>query len=609
MNDTPTSKPDEIVPLLRLGLEEDGDSGAHTLDATIRVDAPSPRTEANVRQRGWEPPSVGRLQQLLPQYDVTSFIARGGMGAVYKGQQKALKRPVAIKVLPHEMHEGSEDMQFSERFKHEAQAMARLTHPNIVAVFDAGETPDGLLYFVMEFIEGTDVAQLIASEGLLEPQRAIDITVAVCEALAFAHEEGIVHRDIKPSNIMIDKRGRVKVADFGLAKSVNLEATLLTGTNLAMGTPDFIAPEAMIPGMKIDQRADLYAVGVMLYQMLTGKIPRGRFLLPSGVLPQIDPRFDAIVDKAMQTDREKRYSTAIELKTDVEKAGAGSLQQSVRTAEEGGAAAKKQHGDKGAGPAKQAGSSRTPLFFGAAAVLAIGAFFALKQPALKDDVTNHTPMSAANGEGEKWQRMWNEPGELSDLKKIAVEDGWVVSKAGTPSGSTQFYPKQWRDGAIRSEWRWAEGSTSSHLSLRQSEGARYEVGRSKTAIHLAFNRGVGSGKLLKEYPINEPKIGETFSLELRAVGTTITAKLDGKEIIRVEDTQRAAGGPALYLYGAAGMRNIEVLNLDDDVEARAPIPPSRREPWKRMWNEQREFHNKPTIAVENGWVVNKAAPP
>jgi len=299
--------------------------------------------------RGWEPPSVEALQRVLPQYEVSAFLARGGMGAVYKGTQRALKRAVAIKVLPPEIHADGDEMQFAARFKQEAQAMAQLSHPNIVAVFDAGEVQVGrvvphapfpesahgerrledqpphlegggltLLYFVMEFVEGTDVAQLIASEGRIDPQRAVPIIAAVCEALAFAHEEGIVHRDIKPSNIMIDKRGRVKVADFGLAKTVNVESTLMTRSDMAMGTPDFVAPEALILGMKVDGRADIYAVGVMLYQMLTGNIPRGRFELPSGVVPLMDVRFDAIVDRAMQTDRERRYSTALEMKVAVE---------------------------------------------------------------------------------------------------------------------------------------------------------------------------------------------------------------------------------------------------------------------------------------------------
>lgn len=277
---------------------------------------PSPRP-VSVSPRAWQPPGVEELQKKLPQYQILSFIARGGMGAVYKGVQPSLKRTVAVKILPPEMHDV--DLQFAARFKHEAQAMAQLSHPGIVAVYDAGETDDGMLYFVMEYVEGTDLAKIIASEGKLEPQRAVAITAAVCDALSFAHESGIIHRDIKPSNIMLDKRGRVKVADFGLAKATHTEFSALTQSSVAMGTPDFLAPEALAPGMVVDQRADVYAVGVMLYQMLTGQIPRGRFALPSGVVPQVDSRLDDIVDKAMQTDREHRYSTANQLKSDVER--------------------------------------------------------------------------------------------------------------------------------------------------------------------------------------------------------------------------------------------------------------------------------------------------
>ncbi len=289
---------DDLAPLLRIGLEEDGDF-------------PMPTS----RPQSWEPPNVDALQRALPQYEISGFIARGGMGAVYRGTQKALRRTVAIKVLPPGIDDG--DRQFAARFQQEAQTLARLTHPNIVGIHEAGETTDGLLYLVMEFIDGTDVGQLIASEGVVEPLRAIQITSAVCEALAFAHGEGIIHRDIKPSNIMLDTKGRVKVADFGLAKAGTLDRAPHSGTDLAMGTPDFVAPEALIRGMKVDQRADIYAVGVMLYQMLTGQIPRGRFASPSSVVPQVDKRLDAVVDKALQPDREQRYGTAKEIRQDL----------------------------------------------------------------------------------------------------------------------------------------------------------------------------------------------------------------------------------------------------------------------------------------------------
>lgn len=270
----------------------------------------------------WEPPGVEMLRGLLPQYEISGFVARGGMGAVYRGIQKALNREVAIKVLPPEMHgDGPRGFEFATRFRMEAEALARLGHPNIVSVFDAGEVNPGegggspaLLYFVMEFVEGQDLAQLIRNEGPLAAERVVPILSAVCDALAFAHEEGILHRDIKPSNIIIDRKGRVKVADFGLAKAVHHESLMLTRTNQAMGTQDYVAPEATLPDMKLDARSDVYSVGVMLYQMLTGTIPRGRFESPSGVVPCLDRRFDAIVDKAMQADRDRRYSTAAEMK-------------------------------------------------------------------------------------------------------------------------------------------------------------------------------------------------------------------------------------------------------------------------------------------------------
>jgi len=165
----------------------------------------------------------------------------------------------------------------------------------------------------MEMVQGTDVSRMIASSGRLPPEHVHAIAAHVCDALAYAHGNGLIHRDIKPANIMVDTQGRVKVADFGLAKAVDAQ-TGFTQSNMAVGTPDFVAPEALIPGMPVDGRADLYAVGVMLYQMLTGQVPRGAFKPASVVVPGIDRRFDDIVLKAMQVDREERHHSATELR-------------------------------------------------------------------------------------------------------------------------------------------------------------------------------------------------------------------------------------------------------------------------------------------------------
>ena len=266
---------------------------------------------------GWQPPTLEEMQTMLPQYQFVSLLGRGGMGAVYKAVQVTLDRPVAIKVLPGDLVADGDDAQFAERFKNEARTMAKMNHPAIVNVYDFGETNTGLLYIVMEFIDGTDVSRMIASQGKLPEDYALSITAHVCDALQYAHTHGVIHRDIKPANILINMEGAVKVADFGLAKQSDAGQSGLTKTNMAMGTPDFVAPEALIPGIPLDGRADLYAVGVMLYQMLTGEIPRGMWSLP-GAKFGTDPRFDEIISKAMQTDREVRYQSAVDLRQDLD---------------------------------------------------------------------------------------------------------------------------------------------------------------------------------------------------------------------------------------------------------------------------------------------------
>lgn len=263
----------------------------------------------------WQPPSPEHLQELLPAYEILSVIGKGGMGAVYQGRQKSLDRLVAIKLLPPEAADN--DMQFVERFKNEARTMARMNHPAIVHVYDFGETSDGQLYIVMEYIDGTDVAKMIQSQGRLPPEHALAITAHVCDALLYAHTHGVVHRDIKPANILLNMEGQVKVADFGLAKTTEGGQDGLTKTNMAMGTPDFVAPEALTPGMIVDSRADLYAVGVMLYNMLTGQVPRGAFHMPS-VTCATDMRFDKIIDKCMQMDPSTRYQTAAEVRRELD---------------------------------------------------------------------------------------------------------------------------------------------------------------------------------------------------------------------------------------------------------------------------------------------------
>jgi tRNA A-37 threonylcarbamoyl transferase component Bud32 len=248
------------------------------------------------------PPKTEALNELIPGYKFLEFIEQGGMGAVYKAVQKSLNRTVAVKLLP-QVNRNKET--FAERFKREAHALAQLNHPHIIAVHDFGETPDGQMYYVMEYVSGMDLQHLL-KRAPPEPRQILRIITQVCEALQFAHEHGIVHRDIKPANILIDERGNVKVADFGLAKVVGPQSVDYTATGMTLGTPDYIAPEALDQSKNIDHRADIYSLGVMIYELFTGHVPKGVWEPPS-IRSGADKGIDAVVSKAMQNNPEKRY--------------------------------------------------------------------------------------------------------------------------------------------------------------------------------------------------------------------------------------------------------------------------------------------------------------
>ena len=232
------------------------------------------------------------------------------MGAVYKGLQISLKRPVAIKIL-QKRGEG-DDFQFEERFKREAYAMAALTHPNILQVFDCGDAGENFLYISMELVEGGDLSQAI-NGGKCTPEVALKLIPQICDGLEAAHELGLVHRDIKPANIFLTKNGRAKVADFGLAKKFDVQSSFATKTGMSMGTPDYAAPEQYHATADVDHRADIYSMGVMMYQMLTGVLPRGSYR-PASQRVGTDPRIDDVLTKAMEHDRADRYQSMAELK-------------------------------------------------------------------------------------------------------------------------------------------------------------------------------------------------------------------------------------------------------------------------------------------------------
>jgi predicted Ser/Thr protein kinase len=260
------------------------------------------------------PPPVEEITQLFPQLEILGLIGKGGMGAVYKARQPALDRFVALKVLPPAV---ASDPGFAERFNREARALARLNHPNIVAVHDFGKA-GALHYLLMEFVDGTNLRE-VEHAGRLSPEQALAIVPQICEALQFAHNEGIVHRDIKPENLLMDKKGRVKITDFGIAKIVGVPAgkVSLTGVKDVVGTPHYMAPEQIEKPQTVDHRADIYSLGVVFYEMLTGELPLGKFAPPSKKV-QIDVRLDEVVLHTLEKEPARRYQQANQLKTDVE---------------------------------------------------------------------------------------------------------------------------------------------------------------------------------------------------------------------------------------------------------------------------------------------------
>jgi predicted Ser/Thr protein kinase len=261
------------------------------------------------------PPEPAELAARFPQLEILELLGQGGMGAVYKARQTALDRLAALKILPPLV---GDDPAFAERFTREARALARLNHPHIVSVYDFGKTEDGLFYFVMEFVDGTDLRHVIRS-GEVSPKEALAIVPQICEALQYAHEEGIVHRDIKPENVLLDRKGRVKIADFGLAKLLDRPPTVytLTDPQQKVGTPHYMAPEQVERPHEVDHRADIYSLGVVFYEMLTGELPLGRFQPPSQKV-HVDVRLDEVVLKTLEKEPQRRYQHASEVKTDVE---------------------------------------------------------------------------------------------------------------------------------------------------------------------------------------------------------------------------------------------------------------------------------------------------
>ncbi len=288
-----------------------------------------------------EPPSEGEADSgqtdsgamlIAERYEVQRKLARGGMAEVFVGQDRSLGRSVAIKVM---FPEFASDTAFVERFRREAQAAANLTHPNIVAVYDWGPI-DTTYFMVMEYVSGRTLAEIIREAAPINPNRAADLAAGVASALGFAHRNGVVHRDIKPANVIIDDAGEVKVADFGIARAVSGGAGDLTQTGTVMGTATYFSPE-QAQGQDVDPRSDLYSLGVVLYEMITGRPPftgdspvsiaykhvQEPVPPPRSIVPAIPAGLQAITLKLLAKRASNRYASAEDLRADLARFRAG----------------------------------------------------------------------------------------------------------------------------------------------------------------------------------------------------------------------------------------------------------------------------------------------
>ncbi len=371
-----------------LGLAFNGARGASELPPTMMLASESDVCTSD-RQGG---SSRGSGFPKISGYRLHKVLGQGGMGKVYAARQESLNRDVAIKVLSSPT---SEYISITDRFRREAQAIARLKHPNIVAIYDFGLTADGAPYYAMEFVEGVNLAQRIRHDSSLSLSSALELTRQVCDALDYAHNCGIVHRDIKPANILLDRFGNAKVADFGLVRVMDgdNDSRSRTMSGLVMGTPNYMAPEQAQDSASADHRADIFSVGVIFYEMLTGELPLGSFKKPSAHVPGLDAQVDRITQHALEPHREDRYQSAAHIRTDVEKV----LQRLPKSSTRQRLSARKKRADSGSpGLLARSGTYAWGLAGISAILLPIWAFRANPgDPGKTQPVTRNTPFKLA----------------------------------------------------------------------------------------------------------------------------------------------------------------------------------------------------------------------
>lgn len=488
--------------------------------------------------RGWKPLEPSELGVLLPGYEVLSLLGCGGMGAVYYAVEKALDRPVALKVLPAELRA---QPGFADRFAREARAMAKLSHPEIVAIYEFGTTAAGHSFFTMEFVEGTTLAAMIHGPGLHLDQ-ALAIASQICDALAYAHTHGVVHRDIKPSNILVDTQGRVKIADFGLARLLDPTDVALghTVTGAVMGTPDYMAPEQK-RGLAVDHRADIYSLGVILYEMLCRQTPQGAFAPPSKVVA-CGTGLDRIVDRALQPSPDRRYQSTTEMKADVDDA-------------------------RSALP--QLRKSGLPKWARVGAVLMLVALAVLGwlQTRQRRPSLNRGSIAADSARGWREVRQEVEQGRIRPEFLVIDPDGNLDAKRDVHIRLEGEHGLPMRNQVVRMRVR----GLILQVHMRMEEGITMQEAKSY-AVHYGrthHNISLKSGSPKESIVLAEgdrPRPydwGTPHDLEVRVIGDRITVFLDGQQVITKRDHTLSSGNIMIFLNAGSIFERLAWMDLGD----------------------------------------------
>ncbi|MES2924110.1 MAG: serine/threonine-protein kinase [Verrucomicrobiota bacterium] len=529
---------------------------------------------------GFVAPEPADLAPLFPGYEIQGLIATGGMGAVYRAVQRSLDRTVALKILPMEL---SKDAAFCAGFEAEAKAMARLNHPNLIGVYDFGEV-NGMLYIMMEFVAGKSIYH--SAYGMaIDPQEVIRLVSGICSGLAHAHEHGIIHRDIKPSNILLDLNAQPKIGDFGLARPI--ERKVEEGEEI-FGTPHYTAPEVVNHPHSVDHRADIFSVGVLLHELLTGKLPASD-PRPASTIVQCDSRFDTIVRRATQPLAAARYSSAKEISHDLQVIAASLVPKVPRTAAI--AAPRRVQPVRGRAPVRpQKSSSGSPMvvfILAAVAAIAAYAFYSKSQPdkaavvpvvvqipAPKDTDKQTTPVPNPSEDPQPTPPPDTtpvpKPDEVPDTGTVMEPDPGVTpvtpEEVAPKSDVTALFARARKVmlertkptiTVYRSDLR-ANVAGFERSLKRQARKAKMTVAETDKAIEKAIAEWTANGGRIPEH------LGETIGAipEVTTVYDEAVQKQTGlDDTFQLELSKQAA----FYITGLE--KQIERLKLDNDVGA------------------------------------------